>query len=376
MKKIFIIFILILPLFLSAQSSVGPVDNEGFPILPNSTFGQIDPNTGLPLGIEEQVSVTILPSVPAPRERVTIQVESFSTNLNKANFTWYVNGEVVESSSGIGKTTFSFNAPNSGEKMIVKYSLKKENGGILTKEFPFVPAGVDILWEAQTYTPPFYKGKSLFTRQSSLVFVAIPDLINPNTGNKIPDNELVYKWKKGGSVLQSESGYGRSSLRLTSDIISRPFEMEVEVSAVGIEGLKAKRRLTVVPFEPEVLLYENNPLYGIMFEKALVGDFLIEREEMEISAVPYHFSAEERNNPNLEYKWLLNDQKIDTFSNRDSLTFRKVDDSTGRANVSISTNHLQNILQASDTRFSIILNDLINPASSQNNDTSIEDFAF
>lgn len=362
MKKSIIAFSILIPLLLGAQSVDIPVSD-----LP------VNPDSGLPTGIEEQVSVTVLPSVPAPRETVTLTVESFSTNLDKADFTWTVNGEVIE--SGIGKRIFKFIAPDSGETAVVKFTAKKEGGGVLSREFPFTPSGVDILWEAQTYTPPFYKGKSLFTRQSSMVFVAIPNLVNPATGQKIPDNELVYKWEKSGSVIQDQSGYGRNTVRLTSDIISRPFEMTVTVSAVNVEGLKARQRLTVVPFEPELLLYENNPVYGIIFEKALLGDFEINRDEIEISAVPYHFSTSERDDVDLQYKWLLNNKQVQTYSNRDSLTFRKVEESVGRADINISASSVQKILQASDTRFSIILDDLNNDEST-NSDSSVEDFTF
>src|SRR3989344_1173365 len=48
---------------------------------------------------------------------------------------------------------------------------------------------VDLLWQGETYTPPFYKGKSLWSNQSRITFFAMTN----GLGN--PAN-LSYKWTK------------------------------------------------------------------------------------------------------------------------------------------------------------------------------------
>lgn len=395
MKKLGIFLLLILPFIVSAQTpdldfinqliqeqgtgtSQINADVLNSAILPNESFGNVDPDTGLPFGIEEQISVTVTPQVPQPRERVTISVASYSSNFKSAVVTWRKDGSIV--SSGIGKTSYSFLAPDSGDRTTISLTVEKEFGGTLQREFTFAPADVDILWEAQTYTPPFYKGKSLFTRQSSVIFVALPNFVDSTTGNTIPASELVYTWKLNGNVIQDQSGYGQSSFRVAGDVLSRPLTVIVTVTAIGSD-LSAKQSLTVTPFDPEVLLYENNPLYGIMFEKALVGNFMINRDEMEISAIPYHFSADSRETNELKYSWLLNGKTINTYDNRNSLVFRRTSDETGTANVGIKTNHITNFLQASDARFSIILEDIGLGGSQSNtsgdtNPNDLEDFAF
>lgn len=343
-KTIFLLILFVFPVVTFSQ--VSPIG------LPNDTFGQINSNTGLPEGVEEQISVTILPSVPKPNEVVTISIETYSFDLNKSEISWYINDVLTE--SGTGLKSFTLQAPESGERMIVRATINKELGGTISKSFTIAPADVDLVWQADTYSPPFYKGKSLFTRQSTITLNAIPNFVNLNTGQTIPSSSLVYEWKYNGDVLPNSSGQGRDRLEITGDIIARPISITVTVSAIGSD-LQARTSLTINTFDPEIVLYENNPIYGVMFEKALSGSFMINRNEMEISAVPYSFSAENRDDDTLTYKWLLNGQTIQTYGNRKDLVFRKTTESTGKANISITTNNEDKFLQTANTSFSVML---------------------
>src|SRR3990167_742525 len=81
---------------------------------------------------------------------------------------------------------------------------------------------VDILWQGDTYTPPFYKGKSLWSNQSRITFVAIPQgLGNPAS--------LNYKWTKNGTVLGNINGIGKNTLSFTDSILSRPQTIRVDI---------------------------------------------------------------------------------------------------------------------------------------------------
>jgi hypothetical protein len=51
--------------------------------------GIIDPNTGLPTGVTEQISIDQEPKIPKPGEMVSIRVTSYLTDLNKAKITFW-----------------------------------------------------------------------------------------------------------------------------------------------------------------------------------------------------------------------------------------------------------------------------------------------
>jgi len=76
-----------------------------------------------------------------------------------------------------------------GEKKTVTIKVVSRRGGYLEEKITFQPALVDLMWEANTYTPPFYKGKALTSSKSSITVTAIPQLktsdkkiLDPNFG--------------------------------------------------------------------------------------------------------------------------------------------------------------------------------------------------
>src|ERR1035437_10886533 len=60
----------------------------------------------------DTILVNIVPQNPAPGENVNITLNSYVDNLNTVTISWSVNGK--NSVSGIGKKSFSVNAPAAG----------------------------------------------------------------------------------------------------------------------------------------------------------------------------------------------------------------------------------------------------------------------
>src|SRR3990167_8183019 len=83
---------------------------------------------------------------------------------------------------------------------------------------------VDILWQGKTYTPPFYKGKTLWSSQSKIALLAIPHI--SGAGNPV---NLTYKWIKNGTVLGNINGVGKNTLAFTDSILSKPQTIKVEI---------------------------------------------------------------------------------------------------------------------------------------------------
>ncbi len=297
-------------------------------------------NSGLPEGIIEQISVDILPKVPNPGDQVNISVQSYSSNFDKAYFTWNANGQVIE--KGIGKRSINFLAPESGNTITINLTIQKQEGGVITRSFTFAPADVDIIYEADTYTPPFYKGKALFTSESIVRFIAMPYFIQ--NGNTINPNNLVYTWSINGTVDQNNSGYGKRVYQGKSSLVGRPLEVEVEVSAIN-SPLIAKNSVFVQNSEPELIIYENNPLLGVVFEKAIAGNFLLDRAEIELQSVPYFFSTTVKDDGFVDYIWKMNGNSIEAGSRTSSIRLRNETGEEGRSLISLEAEHFTNILQ-------------------------------
>jgi hypothetical protein len=317
---------------------------------PNYNLSElINSSTGLPIGIEEQVSVEQIPKIPKPNEFVSIRVTSYLTDLNKAKITWTQDGKVLLSQTGA--VTNQIQAPESGKTSTLTITIQKENGGIITKKITLSPADVDLLYEAQTYTHPFFKGKRLFTSEAPITFIAVPNFVIG--GKKVAAENLVYTWKINGTVEQSISGYGKNTFSMQGSLIERPLQITVEVSALN-STLTASQQVVVRSTQPEILLYENNPLLGVIYEQAVIGDFLLERNQIDFEAVPYFFSALTKNDNDLIYDWAINGVKVTSKApNENYLLLQNNDNEEGRALISATVRHAQKILQTTKTNLNL-----------------------
>lgn len=306
----------------------------------------IDPNTGLPEGIEEQVTIKQLPSIPKPGESVSVQIISYSTDLNKAVITWSLDGKEMYSQTGA--TRFDFQAPVSGKTSTIVVTIKKENGGVISKSITVSPADVDLIFEAQTYAHPFYKGKRMFTSEAIIDFIAIPNFVNPN-GTKIPDLNLVYTWKINGVTQGSLSGYGRNTFTTRGTLIERNNQITVEVSAIN-SSLKASQSINFRSVTPELVLYENNPILGVVYEKAIQGAFNLERPQVDFEGIPYFYSVDTKDSSLLDFGWTINGTKVISKSpNENYMVLRNDQNIDGKALIGSTLQHTTNILQTTQS---------------------------
>jgi hypothetical protein len=320
---------------------------------PSSTFdisSLIDKNTGLPVGIDEQLSIEQIPEVPKPGETVSIRINGYTTNLNKAKITWIQDGKVIL--SAMGAVVNQVQAPASGKSSTIVISIAKETGGVISKTITLNPADVDLFYEAHTYAHPFYKGKKQYTSESVITFIAVPNFVNSN-GTKIPDTSLVYKWSINGSVIEGVSGYGRNTFTTKGQLIERPAQVTVEVSAVG-SNLIATQTTNFKSTTPEIIAYENNPILGVVYDKAVLGDFLLERPQVDFEGIPYFFSTETKNSPSLKYTWSINGIVVTSkIPTENYLLLRNDKNTDGYASISVTVEHVENLLQNGTTQLGL-----------------------
>lgn len=317
----------------------------------------INSETGLPTGIQEQISIEQIPRVPNPNQPVSFRIESFLTNLNNAQITWIQNGEVLN--SGTGLVTQAIQAPDSGETSIIQIRITKEEGGVLTQTITLNPSQVDLIYEAQTYTPPFYKGKSLYTSESVVEVIAVPHFLN-ESGQRMDSSTLVYTWRINGTVQQDFSGYGKDFLSFQGSLIERPVTVSVEVSAPN-STLLASNTLRFSSSDPDFVLYENNPVFGVIYEQAIQGSFLLNRPQIDFEGVPYFFSTYFKNSGLLSYAWTINGTRITNKSSSENyLVLRNDENEEGTARIGVTVSHINNLLQQKSNRFELLFEKIEN----------------
>lgn len=279
------------------------------------------------------VNVVIDPPTPAPRSSVLITIESFSTDLNQASFVWYVNGVIKK--QGPAEKTLTLITGGLGTTQIVDVDIDTKDIGPVSKRITIAPAEVDIIEQADSFTPPFYKGKTLTPPEGQVTLIALPSLVTQG-GRKLSSSEIIFKWKRDNKVLGDQSGLGKNTLTLTAPYA--PGETTIvtlEASAPGY-NLSANQRYYLSPGTPEIVFYENNPLLGVTLNRALSTPYLLSQSEVTFIAYPFTFDADVLSNTDTSLLWNINYKNVETPKiGRNILTLRRPEGVSGSSNVSL-----------------------------------------
>lgn len=317
-------------------------------VLPLTTYGQM--NINIPYALSNELGVEIIPKYPRPNETVFINLSLYTDDLNSATITWYKDGKNVL--SGKGETRYYFKTGNIGESVDIEIVIKLLNGTSFSKKFTLNPASVDVVWEANSYVPPFYKGKALHPRQGILKIVAMPEFVK--NGRRISLENLVYEWSNDSEVYEKQSGYGRNVLILSGSLLGRNEELELLVTDPA-NNLVAQKFISIPTVDPEIIFYENNPYYGHIFESSIQNPFNLKSEEVQMLVAPYYFTSE--NAFGLKYEWRLNGREAQNISDSRTVIFKKPEGESGQSNISLSVENINRILQRADNSIMIKFED-------------------
>lgn len=300
---------------------------------------------------QTEIVVQMIPENPKPNDTVSVLVNSYATNIDTAKITWKINGKTMK--SGTGEKNFSFKVGGMNTTTTLGIVIETSGGETINKTYNIKPTSVDLIWESEGFVPPFYKGKSLFSHQNKITITAVPHITN-SSGQEIGAYNLVYKWKKNGSVIDGASGFGKNSYSFISSLISRPFSIEVDVSTVDSDAT-GYARIDLAPSEPFVLFYKKDPIYGIEFQKALQNNVELKNSvEITTIGIPMFFGTTDPNAPELNYKWYINGTPIDSGSGLSTQVFRQKEGTSGTSNISLSIENSKKILQYASGNFNLM----------------------
>ncbi len=294
------------------------------------------------------VTVNINPENPSPGQNVSISIESYNTDLSSATMIWSVGGKVY--SQGLGIKSISIPAPKLGLTLIINVLIKTSEGRSVQKTVSIKSGSVDMIWEARGYVPAFFKGKSPFVYQNSLHIVAIPHLSSDGT-KEINPGTLIYKWKINGKNIDGASGYGKQSVDIEGGDIPKQLEINVLVNTKD-EQQSTVATIILDPTEPSLSFYEEDPLYGIFFNKALFGRVVLKNSEMKVISIPFGFNF----NNQISYVWSINNIEKSDLSKNKSITIRTKGDQEGSSNINLDIRNLSSILQGARGEFTVYFN--------------------
>lgn len=290
--------------------------------------------------LDIKTNIIVSPKNPSSNQNISLTLSS-PVSLNDAEITWSLDNKIVL--KGVGEKILRFKTGPVGSNNKIGVVIKTQDGNIIYKDIEIRPADVDMLWEAYTYTPPFYKGKALDSTNSIIKIVAIPHLVNSD-GAKISPQNLIYEWKIKDEVREDLSGLGKNTYTFQTDII--PTKETIEVGVKSVDGLSsASGQITLTSSNPKIVVFENNPLLGILFNSVIKNKPLPSNETM-LSAFPFFFST--KKSSGVDYTWRINEKIID--SKDSSVVFVKPTES-GSSKISVQVKGIQSPFQKSGEGF-------------------------
>lgn len=202
-----------------------------------------------------------------------------------------------------------------------------------------VSGDIDLLWEADSYVPPFFRGRALPSAGTNLRLQAIAHFRDAS-GAPIPSQNLQYTWRRNGYVIAGVSGEGKSKVIIPAPPLFGSDTISVETKKDGITLGSASERISSI--EPSLDLYENHPLFGILYHQAFPAQNFIPEEEASFIVIPYFAQARNENDPNLIYEWKVNGHAVQNGSRPSEITIN-ASNSSGTAFIELALSHLTNI---------------------------------
>ena len=304
---------------------------------PIPQFGNVAPGVG---GLFTQLALIASPNYPEPYQTFDIELSAPDENYSGALIKWYING--TEDLSARNKRQHSLTAGALGEKMNIKVTLEKRGGGVDETTLVINPVQIDIVLEANTMVPYFYQGRALPSKGSTARATAII-----NTANKIDRNGLTYRWELNGNVLEAGAIRGLSSVDFEMPL---GFENYLDVTISNAEEVIGEKSIRIVPAEPQILFYEENPLLGVNGEafsrtKNVIGNQITVRGE------PYYLDNF-RNKPDYLVEWKLGNRKTDNTGTEELNTITLMSDgTTSQGNVTLRMADLSKLSEATSRTF-------------------------
>jgi hypothetical protein len=286
---------------------------------------------------EADITVTTIPRNPEPYQDVTIKLNSYAMDLNKAEIEWKDKTGVLL--SGYGEISYSFTTGGPNTQSVFSITIYSQEDGIaITKNIVITSSELDIFWESiDGYTPPFYKGKSFIAPEGVMRVVAIP---NTTKGDK---GDITYTWKRDGSTIQNVSGYNKNSYTFKNSQFNKTEKIEISASSVN-SRYNATKNIEISTIDPKIIFYKKSPTEGVLYNQALLNESFMKEDEMTIVAVPYFFSLNGYNPSELSYSWKINGEKIKTPSKNSEITIRP-SSRGGSATISLVLENLSLLFQ-------------------------------
>lgn len=229
----------------------------------------------------EPFSISVSPQYPVPLGTATVSLLPGFVNLANATVSVSADGKTLYSGSA---RPVAVPLGRAGRVTSVDISVSSA-GSTYRQTVSIRPQDVVLVAEPLSSLPPLYPGGALVAPEGKVRVVAVANLAG-GSGASLDPSTLAYVWTVGGVRMANSSGIGKSAIMVASPLPYRATDISVDVMSRD-GGLAGGAELSLTAAEPFVRIYENDPLLGIRFERALSGTYTIKGAESAFYAAPF-----------------------------------------------------------------------------------------
>lgn len=217
--------------------------------------------------------------------------------------------------------------------------------GLAPLTFASAAIDFDLLWGADTYRPPFFPGHSLATPQSKITVTAM------FTGAAKAE-QLKFNWWKDGQFLSQSSGLGKDTIAFKAGDIGAKHRITLKLYEENGQ-VAGEKNVELAVVRPRLVIYEDDPLAGINYHRAVGGSVTLAKPEISLFAEPYYFPRADVVGRKIELIWQLGGKKVaaDPADGR-SITFASAG-SGGESEISVQARSENNVFQEAKRTFKI-----------------------
>ncbi|MDP2654951.1 MAG: hypothetical protein Q8P17_00050 [bacterium] len=272
----------------------------------------------------EAFTLSVSPQYPAPYSQATVSILSGSVDVTNSTVTALVGGKEVYKGSA---RPFSVQLGKTGSVTNVKVTVVS-GGASFSQTISIQPQDVVLVAEPISSAPPLYQGKPIVPIGGDVRIVAMANL-RDSGGKSASPTTYSYAWTVDATRIANSSGIGKSAIIVASPLQYRSRTVSVVVTnANGSQVGGASLSLSAE--QPSLRVYENDPLLGIRYDRALSGSYSITGSESTLYAAPFSLPTT-GGAPFIQ--WFLNGSSVQTGN---LITLRPTGSGQGSASLSLT----------------------------------------
>lgn len=295
---------------------------------------------------KREIILTLAPENPVPGETVRLAISSYSLDLDRSIITWKANGVVFAHGVGLKETSIAAGEVGSTTDITVDVLSDSGEGGFA--EARITPSELQLLWTTDGYTPPFFKGRKHAGTNATVRAYALTDFTRD--GERVPEKDIVYTWYRNGTVIADASGRGKSHATLRGPALGT--ETLRVVAETADRTQRAEASVPIIAHDARLVLYENHPLFGILYHRAIVGDVNTIERELKVTAVPYFAHTDKPQT--LSYEWAVHEHTIEPNEEAPETLTLVADEYVGPVEIKLVATNPADILMRSTGAWRIV----------------------